>query len=125
MTLSGIVGLHASCLRLLPNKHMIRMIMVLVRNRRFTLTTGGSKQSSLRHLKSGVPLGLVSALLFSTFIYSIYVNICRPQFLENLSKQTIKHNNACMRFSGNWKTFKRTLNQNMIKHFRHLQTQKK
>ena len=39
-------------LRLLQDKHMIRMIMELVRNRSFTLTTGDSKQSRLRRLKT-------------------------------------------------------------------------
>ena len=48
-------GLTCKLLRLLLNKHMIRMIMELVRNRSFTLTTSDSKQSRLRHLKNGVP----------------------------------------------------------------------
>ena len=34
---------------------MVRMIMELVRNRNFTLTSGDSKQSRLRRLKNGVP----------------------------------------------------------------------
>ena len=53
-------GLTCKLLRLLPGKHMIRMIMELVRNRSFTLTTGDSKQSRLRRLKtlsSGIGLG--------------------------------------------------------------------
>ena len=41
-------GLTCKLLRLLPNKHMVKMIMELVRNRSFTLTTGDSKQSRLR-----------------------------------------------------------------------------
>ena len=35
-------------LRLLPDKHMVRMIIEFVRNRSFTLTTRDSKQSRLR-----------------------------------------------------------------------------
>ena len=38
-----------------PDKRMVRMITELVQNQRFTLTTGDSKQSKLRRLKSGVP----------------------------------------------------------------------
>ena len=48
-------GLTCKLLRLLPDKHMVKMIMELVRNRSFTLTTGDSKQSRLRRLKNGVP----------------------------------------------------------------------
>ena len=40
-------GLSCKLLRLLPNKHLVRMIMELVRNRSFTLTIGDSEQSSL------------------------------------------------------------------------------
>ena len=43
-------GLTCKLLRLLPDKHMVRMIMELVRKRSFTLTTGESKQSRLRRL---------------------------------------------------------------------------
>ena len=45
-------GLTCKLLRLLPDKHMVRMIMELVRNRSFTLTTGDSKQSRLSVLKT-------------------------------------------------------------------------
>ena len=43
-------GLTRRLLGLLPYKHMVRMIMVLVRNRSFTLTTGDSNQGRLRRL---------------------------------------------------------------------------
>ena len=45
-------GLTCKLLRLLPDKHMVKMIMELVRNRSFTLTTGDSKQSRLPVLKT-------------------------------------------------------------------------
>ena len=41
-------GLTYKLLRLLPDKHMVRMIMELVLNRSFTFTTSDSKQSWLR-----------------------------------------------------------------------------
>ena len=40
-------GLTCKLLRLLPDKHMVKMIMELVRNQSFTLITGDSKQSRL------------------------------------------------------------------------------
>ena len=48
-------GLTCKLLRLLPDEHMVKAIMELVRNRSFTLTTGDSKQSRLCCLKNGVP----------------------------------------------------------------------
>ena len=45
-------SLTCKLLRLLPDKHMVKMIMKLVRNRSFTLTTGDSKQSRLCRLKT-------------------------------------------------------------------------
>ena len=38
-------GLTCKFLRLLPDEHMVRMMMELVRNRSFTLTISDSKQS--------------------------------------------------------------------------------
>ena len=50
-------GLTCKLLRLLPDKRMVRMIIELVRNWSFILTTGDSKQSRLRRLKNSVPQG--------------------------------------------------------------------
>ena len=54
------------------------LIMELVRNRSFTLTTGDSKQSRLRRLKNGVPQGSVLApLLFNIYTYDLPSMISR------------------------------------------------
>ena len=65
-------SLTCKLLRLLPDKHMVRMIMELIPNRSFTLTTGDSKQSRLRRLKNGVLQGSVLApLVFNIYMYDL------------------------------------------------------
>ena len=89
-------GLTYKLLRLLPDKHMVRMIMELVRNRSFTLTTGDSKQSRLRRLKNSVPQGSVLApLLFNIYTYDFPSMISRKfAYADDL---------ALLHSSGNWK----------------------
>ena len=71
-------GLTCKLLKLLPHKHMVRMIMELVRNRSFTLTTSDSKQSRLPRLKNRVPQGSVLApLLFNIYTYDLPSMISR------------------------------------------------
>ena len=48
-------GLTCKLLRLLPDKHMVRMIMELVQNRNFTLTIGDNKRSSYDTLRAASP----------------------------------------------------------------------
>ena len=95
-------GLTCKLLRLLPNKHMVKMIMELVRNRSFTLTTGDSKQSSLRRLKNGVPQGSVLVpLLFNIYTYDLPSMISRKfAYADDL---------ALLHSSGNWKDLEGTL----------------
>ena len=89
-------GLTCKLLRLLPDKHMVRMIMELVQNRNFTLTTGDSKQSRLRRLKNGVPQGSVLApLLFNIYTYDLPSTISR--------KFAYANDLALLHSSGNWK----------------------
>ena len=100
------VGLTCKLLRLLSDKHMVRMIMKLVRNRRFTLTTGDSKQSRLRRLKNGVPQGSVLALLlFNIYTYDL------PSMISK--KFAYADDLALLHSSGNWKDLKGTLSQDM------------
>ena len=108
-------GLTCKLLRLLPDKHMVRMIMELVRNRSFTLTTGDSKQSWLSRLKNGVPQGSVLApLLFNMYTYDLSSMISRKfAYADDL---------ALLHSSGNWKDLEDTLSQDMSTLSAYLQT---
>ena len=82
------------------------MIMELVRNRSFTLTTGDSKQTRLRRLKNGVPQGSVLAsLLFNIYTYDLPSTISR--------KFAHSGDLALLHSSGNWKDLEWTLSQDM------------
>ena len=107
--------LTCKLLRLLPVKHMVRMIMELVRNRSFTLTTGDSKQSWLRRLKNGVPQGSVLApLLFNIYTFDLPFMISRKfAYADDL---------ALLHTSGNWKDLEETLSQDMSTILAYLQT---
>ena len=99
-------GLTCKLLRLLPDKHMVRMIMELVRNRSFTLTTSDSKQNRLRRLKIGIPQGLVLApLLFNIYTYDL------PSMI--FKKFAYAYDLALLHSSGNWNDLEGTLSQDM------------
>ena len=108
-------GLTCKLLRLLSDKHMIKMIMELVQNRSFTLTTGDSKQSRLRRLENGVPQGSVLApLLFNIYMYDLPSMISRKfAYADDL---------ALLHSSGNWKNLEGTLSQDMSTLSAYLQT---
>ena len=94
---------------------MVKMIMELVRNRSFTLTTGDSKQSRLRRLKNGVRQGSVLApLLFNIYTYDLPSMISRKfAYADDL---------ALLHSSGNWKDLEGTLSQDMATLSAYLQT---
>ena len=65
-------GFACKLLRLLPDKHMVRMVMEPVWNRSFTLTTGDSKQSRSRYLRNGLPReSVLVPLLFNIYTYDL------------------------------------------------------
>ena len=108
-------GLTCKLLKLLLDKHIVRMIMELVRNQSFTLTTDDSKQSRLRCLKNSVPQGSVLVpLLFNIYTYDLPSMISRKfAYADDL---------ALLHSSGNWKDLDGTLSQDMTTLSAYLQT---
>ena len=92
-------GLTCKLLRLLLDKHMIRMILELIRNGSFTLTTVDSKRSRLRRLKNGVRQGSILAP-FYIFIPMIFP----PQRPESM---LMLMNRLCCIFLGTGRTWKK------------------
>ena len=94
---------------------MVKMIMELVQNRSFTLTTGDSKQSMLRRLKNSVPQGSVLApFLFNIYTYDLPSTISR--------KFAYVDDPALLHSSGNWKELEGTLSQELSTLSAYLQT---
>jgi len=110
-------GLTGKLLRLLPDRHMIHMIMEMVSNRSFTVTTGNSQRSRVRRLKNGVPQGSVLApLLFNIYISNLPATISR--------KYAYSDDLAIMHADGDWLTVEGVLSKNMATLGEYLQTWK-
>ena len=108
-------GLTCKLLRLLPDKHMVQMIMELIRNRSFTLSIGDSKRSRLRRLRNGLPQGSVLApLLFNIYTYDLPSTISQ--------KYAYAADLALMHTLKDWKTLEGTLSQDMTTLSAFLQT---
>jgi len=102
-------------LQLLPDRHMVHMIMEMVGNRSFTLTTRNGKRSRLRRLKKGVPQGSVLApFLFNTYISDLPATVSRKcVYADDL---------AIMCADGDWKEVEGALTKDMATVNEYLQT---
>ena len=108
-------GLTCKLLRLLPDKHMVLMIMEPVWNRSFTLTIGDSRQSRLRRLQNGLPQGLVLAPI----LFNIYT--CDMSSMTS-QKYASADDLALLYASRDWKAVEDTLSQDMTSLSAYLQT---
>ena len=108
-------GHTCKLLRLPADKHMVQMIMELVRNRSFILTTGDNKPSRLRRLKNGLPQRSVLApLLFNIYTYDLSsMTFKKYAYADDL---------AILYSSGDWKVLERTLSRDMTTLSAYLQT---
>jgi len=88
-------GLTCKLLRLLPDRHMVHVIMEVVDNRSFTHTTGNGKTSRLLRLNNGVPQGSVLVPLF----FNIYISDL-PNTISR--KYTYADDLAIIHADGDW-----------------------
>jgi len=78
---------------------MVRIIMELVGNRNFTLTTGNNKRSRLRRLKNGVLQGSALApLLFTIYTSDLPTTVSR--------KRAYSDDLGIMHADGDWQAAK-------------------
>jgi len=110
-------GLTCKLLRLLPDRHMVHMIMETVSNRSFTLTTGNGQRSRLRRLKNGVSHGSVLVpLLFNIYTSDLPATISR--------KYAYADDLAIMHADGDWLAVEGALSKDMATPAEYLQTWK-
>ena len=112
-------GLTCKLLRLLPDIHTVGMIMEMVGNRSFTLSTGNGQRSRLRNLKNGVPQGSVpqgSVLLCNIYISDLPTTISR--------KYAYADDLAIMHADRDWQAVEGALSNDMATLGEYLQTWK-
>ena len=98
-------GLTCRLLRLLPDKHMVRMIAEIILSKNFILVINNSKQSRLRRLKKGVLKGpLLAYLLFNTYFYDLPAS--EYAYADGL---------ALIHAAGNWQALETVLSQDMTR----------
>jgi len=108
-------GLTCKLLRLLPDRHMVRMIMVMVGSRSCTLTNGNGKRSRLRRLRNGVTQGSVLApLLFNIYIFDLPTTVSR--------KYVYADDVAVMHADGDWQAVEGVLSKDTATVGGYLQT---
>ena len=107
--------LTCKLLRLLPDRHMVKMIMELVTNCSFTLTTGSETCCRLRCLKNGVTQGSVLA----PFLYNIYTYDLPTSVLQ---KYTYADNLALKHSARDWQAIEGLLSQDLVTLAVYLQT---
>ena len=108
-------GLTCKLLRLLPDNHMVQMIMELVRNRSLTVATCDSKPSRIRRLNNGVAQrSVLTPLLLHICIYDL------PSITSK--KYAYADDLAILHSSGDWKVLERTLSEDMTTLSAYLQT---
>ena len=99
-------GLACKLLRLLLDRHIVKMMMKLIYNGSFTLTNGRGGKSRLRRLKNGVPLGSVLAPL----LFNIYINDLPP---TTSKLYAYADDLAIVHSAAEWFSLEKTLNQDM------------
>jgi len=110
-------GLTCHLLQLLPDRHMVRMIMEMVSNRSFTLTTGNSKRSRLRRLKNGVlQVSVLGLLLYNIYLSDLPTTASR--------KYAYADDLAIMHANGDWQAVEGVLTKDMATVGEYLQTWK-
>jgi len=108
-------GLTCTLLQLLPDRHMVHMIMEMIGNCSFTLTTGNGKRNRLRRLKNGVPHeSVLTPRLLNTYISDPPTTVSR----------TYAHADdlAIMHSDGDWQAVKGMLTKDMATVDEYLQT---
>ena len=92
------------------------MIMELVRNRSFILSTGDSKQATVLFLPVIAQGSVLAPLLFNIYMYKYDL----PSMISR--KFAYSDDLALLHSSGNWKDLEGTLSQDMSTHSAYLQT---
>jgi len=109
-------GLTCMLLQLLPDRHMVHMVMEMVGNRSFTLTTENSKRSRLHCVNNGVPHGSVLAFLFNIYISDLPTTVSK--------KYAYAGDLAIMHADGDWPIVEGVLTKDMATVSEYLQTSK-